>query len=94
MVKKDGITPKLKCSGTIVDEWFILTAAHCVKKTHNLENHSVVVGSTHVTDTSEEHRIEIKFDANDVFAHPSYLEVISSPLFRNSTKNLHIFSVI
>ena len=76
MVKKDGITPKLKCSGSIVNEWFIVTAAHCARKTDNLQNHSVVVGSIHVIDSSEEHRIEIPFDANDVFAHPSYPGVI------------------
>ena len=72
MVKNDGITAKHKCTGSIVDKQFILTAGHCIRKSDDLVNHSVVVGSTRVTDTSEKHRIEIPFDANDVYTHSFY----------------------
>ena len=60
----------------MVEKNFVLTAGHCVKEDDNLDNHFVVVGSTKVTDSSEEHRVEIPFDSGDVFAHPKYPQVI------------------
>ena len=75
VVKKDGINAKLKCSATIVDKHFVITAAHCAKQDNNLINHFVVIGSTNLTDNSEKYRREFPFTNEDVFAHPLYPQV-------------------
>ena len=66
--------PMLKCSGSIVNVHFVLSAAHCVKRGIDLTQYRAVTGATRVERRAEEaeFRVEHEFTRGDVFIHPKY----------------------
>ena len=91
--KKNGV-PNLKCTATIVEKNWVLTAAHCVKNTFNLTNYFVVVGSSNITYTSEPYRKEFPIQREDIFQHPKYPQVISSLLKCDIFTSCHVLIAV
>lgn len=57
------------CGGSIINEFFILTAAHCVYENKQI---FIYLGSTELDNSEEKSRIKIVVDPKDVILHPNF----------------------
>ena len=90
--KKNGVI-HLKCTVTIIDKNWVVTAAHCVKNKYDLTDYYVVVGSSNISDTSGDYWQEFQIHREDVFQHPTYPQVISKSTYVDIIRSCHILKI-
>ena len=75
LIDKDNPSKRVYCSGTILSENKILTAAHCVKREHHINTTQVLI---------KEDSKELIFDVRKIILHPYF-----NPDAKNQDGNMH-----
>ena len=88
-IKRQVEKADLKCTASIIDKKYLLTAGHCLKKDGsliNLTNYTIITGSSDLNRNNPNEKFkEYTFDQSDVIVHPLY-KGVSNQLYLTGGK--------